>query len=432
MTSSQMMLFGGGPPPVTFVGRAISQYTTSNAVFGLAIAGDTTGNIYTAGYNQTTSRVLIASFSSSGGYNWQRQLAPASVSAIGMDYRSITIDASNNIYVSFWVRNAAGTIDTGFLVKYNSAGTIQWQRQLTATSNTVNTQEVYIEPGGANVYVCGSCTISGNQAFHVVKYNSSGTLQWQRQLTGGSSNTTYDIHVDSSSNVYLAGQTNRGTAQFDGYIAKYNSSGTLQWQRQFTYGVGQGQITSITTDSSLNVYAGNSNPVTMMWKLTSAGATTFQQQNNGYYLPYRGFVCDSTNVFGNTYIGTNDNLVSAISTSTGAVTWMNRFTQASVVFGGAAFGSSGYLLATSRGVSGSDVYGGHFRVPTNGANTGAGSISASPINTVYSVAPNTGTITSTSFTNSAGAHTDAAGSLTSATSSLTDSAASNGNNTATF
>ena len=67
MTSSQMMLFGGGPPPVTFVGRAISQYTTSNAVFGLGIAGDTSGNMYTAGYNQTTNRVLIASISSSGG-----------------------------------------------------------------------------------------------------------------------------------------------------------------------------------------------------------------------------------------------------------------------------------------------------------------------------------------------------------------------------
>jgi hypothetical protein len=290
----------------------------------------------------------------------------------------------------------------------------------------------YIEPGSANVYAAGSFIVAGNQAFHIVKYNSSGTLQWQRQLTGGSSNSTYDMHVDSSSNVYIAGQTNRGTAQFDGYIAKYNSSGTLQWQRQFTYGAGQGQITSLTTDSSLNIYAATSNPTTMMWKLTSSGTTTFQQSNVGYYLPYRGFICNSTNVFGNTYIGTNTNLVHAVSCSTGAVTWMNSFVQASVVPGGMAFGSSGYLLMTQRGVSGSDVYAGHFRLPSNGANTGAGGISASPINTVYNVASNTGTITATSYTNSAAAHTDGAGTLTSATSSLTDAASSNGNNTVTF
>lgn len=431
MTSSQMMLFGGGPPPVTFVGRAISQYTSGQSIFGMSIGGDTAGNIYTAGYNQGSSTALIASFSSTGGYVFQRQLSIAGSTAIGMnENRAIAVDSSGNSYIIFWLRNAAGTVDTSYLVKYNSAGTIQWQRQLTITSGTCQLVSVYLDSTGANVHVGGSVYISGNQAFAIAKYTSAGVLSWQRQLTGGSTNGATDLHVDSSGNVYISGQTNRGTASFDGFIAKYNSAGTIQWQRQFVYGASQGNITSITTDSSSNVYGVTGNPSLTMWKLTSAGATTFQISSTSY-LPYRGIICDSTNVYGTVYSGTTTNYISAVTTS-GNMAWVNGLTQSGTqIMGGAGFGATGYMLATLRGVTGSDIYAGHFRVPTNGANVSASTISAFPISQVYNTAT-TGSTSSTSFTNNAGAHTDAAGTMTSATSTLTDAASSNGNNTATF
>lgn len=435
MTSSQMMLFGGGPPPATFVGRATSQFTGAQSIFGMSVAGNSSlTSMFTLSYNGGSSAALPACFSSSGGYIFQRQLTttPSSTSVF-MGYRGVAVDSSGNSYSTFGLRNSAGTIDTGYLVKYNSSGTIQWQRQLTATSNTVQAIAVGIESGGANVYVGVSFYVSGNQAFGIAKYSSAGVLQWQRQLTGGSTNAIEDLHVDSSNNVYICGQTNRGTASFDGFLAKYNSSGTIQWQRQFTYGASQGNITSVTTDSSLNVYCVTGNPTTMTWKLTSAGATTFQITNTGNYMAYRGLTCDSTNVYGATYTGTNTNVYSAFSTSGSSFAWFNGITtSATHVSGGSSLGETGYLYHIERAVTGSDVYGAVYRIPINGANVSSSVISASPISVTYNTVTNTGTLTSTAFSNNAGAHTDGAGTMTSATGTLTDAGAANGNNTVTF
>ena len=56
-----------------------------------------------------------------------------------------------------------------------------------------------------NVYVCGESYTSGTGAL-IVKYDSSGTIQWQRKL-GGSSHSAngFGIAIDSSDNLYITG-----------------------------------------------------------------------------------------------------------------------------------------------------------------------------------------------------------------------------------
>ena len=65
----------------------------------------------------------------------------------------------------------------------------------------------------------------------LLKLNSSGAEQWQRTLDGASTQIAYDVDVDSSDNVYIGGYT---TISGYGYflLAKYNSSGTLQWNKK--------------------------------------------------------------------------------------------------------------------------------------------------------------------------------------------------------
>ena len=57
----------------------------------------------------------------------------------------------------------------------------------------------------SNVYVCGSTGVR----FQIAKYDTSGTIQWQRRLgtLGGGVNYGYSIAVDSSGNVYVCGQS---------------------------------------------------------------------------------------------------------------------------------------------------------------------------------------------------------------------------------
>ena len=76
--------------------------------------------------------------------------------------------------------------------------------------------------------------ISGSLDLFVVKYNSSGTKQWTKQLGTSSSDYAHGVAVDSSGNVYAAGRTggglngNTNSGSFDLFVVKYNSDGVKQ------------------------------------------------------------------------------------------------------------------------------------------------------------------------------------------------------------
>ena len=78
-------------------------------------------------------------------------------------------------------------------------------------------------------------TSSGSADLFVVKYNSSGTKQWTKQLGTSSGESPYGgVAVDSSGNVYAAGYTeggldgNTSAGDKDIFLVKYNSDGVKQ------------------------------------------------------------------------------------------------------------------------------------------------------------------------------------------------------------
>ena len=144
------------------------------------------------------------------------------------NHQCAAIDSSGNIYIS-------GTYyQTGFIVKFDNKGAHQWSRELSFRDMNA----VAVDLSG-NVYGVGTDIYTGSYAAVVVKYNSSGTLQWQRKYDNSSyQDQGFGIDVDTSGNVYI-GVESYGQGIF---LVKYNSSGTFQWHRRIRTTSGSGDF----------------------------------------------------------------------------------------------------------------------------------------------------------------------------------------------
>ena len=113
---------------------------------------------------------------------------------------------------------------------------VVWSRNFTSNSSGTEYFLGMDVDSSGNVYAVGWCNNSsftnGSNDSIIVKYDTDGNLQWQRSLGHNSTDRGYEIHIDSSDNIFIVGNT---TQSGNGYIfvAKYNTSGTLQWQNSF-------------------------------------------------------------------------------------------------------------------------------------------------------------------------------------------------------
>ena len=77
-------------------------------------------------------------------------------------------------------------------------------------------------------------TNSGGEDIFLIKYNSSGTKQWTKQLGTSSTDIGIGVTTDSSGNIYVTGYTlgdldgNTSSGGDDIFLVKYDSSGTKQ------------------------------------------------------------------------------------------------------------------------------------------------------------------------------------------------------------
>ncbi len=275
--------------------RAGGDTAKQDAARGVGV--DSVGNVYVTGgfcgtadfgsTNLTASQdkaFLLAKYDSSGTVQWARQNAGGGQDAYGT---GLAVDASGNSYAVGCYGWDGSTVTFGsttlpnpgnygtFLVKYNSAGTLQWAKAINGSGYAYSTKIVLDSAGNACLsgtfegsLMIGATTLAsaGGKDSFVAKFNSAGALQWARQM-GGTGDDMGDggIAVDAANNVFIGGGYSSNIMRFggtsltnagslDAFVAKYNSAGTLQWARRFG-SKGLDLFSGVAADLQGNVYA---------------------------------------------------------------------------------------------------------------------------------------------------------------------------------
>ena len=125
------------------------------------------------------------------------------------------------------------TEDRIVVVKYDSTGTIAWQKAIQFDSGfDCNGADADIDSNG-NIYICGQFDIDGGETgMAIVKFNSSGVKQWSRRVVGNCISTATSIVVGPDDKLYISGVNgNAITETFTWVVAKFSLDGLVEWQR---------------------------------------------------------------------------------------------------------------------------------------------------------------------------------------------------------
>lgn len=413
-----------------------------------------------------TSATLTYTPSTSGAGGWtmngrQINLTIASISAFVSSTNASAASytgansANSNYSIGAWTANIAlGVSQSPLFSQYSSTGALQWHRY-------------FYDPAAVLIYQAWGAKLAsdnttfalvndgGNTRAYIIKLSVSGTVVWSKYLSNFVPQYGA-IAVDSSDNVIFGGYSGGLTA-----IAKYNTSGTQQWQ--FVSGANSDFIYGITTDASNNIFfvTGNSTRCFVV-KLNSAGTVQWSTRLDNTQIYGNGIALDSA---GNVYVcgqyflgGTTDYGFICKLNSSGVVQWQfqdinvryfgiavdssdNVYTSGPVYSGGSPGGSYNIVkrdslgtvqwarnFSASSGAQATQAYisiaGSSYYLTCSGfvtnflLNQGRFPIDGSI--PTFSIGSGPGSYISTSVTTTAGTMTNPAGSLTLAVSALAE------------
>jgi hypothetical protein len=207
------------------------------------------GNMYIGGKN-VDDDAEITKYNSSGVMEWQKNLGGATTDA----FNAIAVDSNDNIYTCGSVFNSLSNIRRILVVKYNSSGGVEWQKVIGGSVGNPDSGSSIAVDSSGNVYVLGSTSDNSITGPLIAKYNTSGTIVWRRRLNTNAGSAS-GIVLDSSGNFYISylARPTTGTSSNDIGIAKYDTNGTIVWQRRIGNTLDE-RPSAITVDNEGKIY----------------------------------------------------------------------------------------------------------------------------------------------------------------------------------
>ncbi len=165
---------------------------------------------------------------------------------------SISVDTLGNAYSTSLIQiNNNGQI---LVNKYNSSGNLSWSRTYQNNiGSLIQDFNCYIKNDGSNVYVASRYTDStGKKYILLLKYDTNGTIVWDKKYNypGSYGDMTGALTIDKSGFVYVTGVTLNVYENYNCLVLKFKNNGSLIWARSFQASSGK----DIITDEQGNVY----------------------------------------------------------------------------------------------------------------------------------------------------------------------------------
>lgn len=294
-----------------------------------SVAVDPSGTSYVLGKaldKRSNSNFAAVKFTASGVAEWDR--LARSFNPV-QDMSAGATDAQGNLYVAGSVhKDTSANIYYLVLIKYNSAGVMQWMRKTGFSYPYNKFFKIIVNIDNTGNPVVSGTISSSNISIFAVKYNSSGTQLWVNNYSISGFNVDLtETHTDASGNIWLLAQSlsTQGTGGTN-IVLVYSPSGSVLWSN--VYGSFTGSRNSFAVEGTANAYVANTNG-SAGWqalKFNSSGAQVILTVNqpgalvsnvklaSDGYLYAAGVIPDS---------GKYDLFVTKFSTS-GTVIWSTR------------------------------------------------------------------------------------------------------------
>ena len=188
------------------------------------------GNIYVIGHSDSLdpspgeSDVFLLKYSSSGDFEWERDWG-TSYSQRGI---GLALDSNDNIYITGYTFGHPSSSGKAYLLKYDSSGTYQWERIWGVNGEYGNYFYRIIIDDKDDLYISG-CTktygIHDNYDALLLNYDTSGNQNWYKVWIGNGFDVTPGICMDSQSNIYIVGYSDTDSVGgYDVLLIKYKNT----------------------------------------------------------------------------------------------------------------------------------------------------------------------------------------------------------------
>lgn len=197
------------------------------------MVGDKSGNTYLLGsaYDSSSAfvtRAFLIKTSPNGGSIWVDTI-------YGIDELSILeLDDLNNVYVTG--RKFGTNYGDFYTCKFDSSGLLLWSKTFDGPDHKSDMPYAIHIDGSSNVYVAGSCAEAPSNVpeISMVKYNSNGDSLWSviYHVTFQDWGNAYSVVTDNEENVYLLGRSLNSDSGST-ILIKYDSNGNYKWKQRF-------------------------------------------------------------------------------------------------------------------------------------------------------------------------------------------------------